>query len=103
MLIGWTVGLCPPALIYGAVIPTIPELVASNPDIRQRLGISADAEQELIDALLRYIALFTAVISTGFGLSSGAACARRRSPDGPRPCSPSTRPGSKGSAGTPGK
>jgi ABC-2 type transport system permease protein len=70
MLIGWAVGLFILALIYGAVIPTIPDLVESNPDIRQYLGVSADAEQALIDAFLRYILLFMAVVCTGFGVSS---------------------------------
>jgi ABC-2 type transport system permease protein len=70
MFIGWAVGLFFLALIYGAVIPTIPDLVESNPDIRQYIGVSADAEQALIDAFLRYILLFMAVVCTGFGVSS---------------------------------
>ena len=69
-LIGWSVGLFLLALIYGAVIPTIPDLIASNPEIAQYLGVSADAEQALIDAFLRYILLFMAVVSTGFGVST---------------------------------
>jgi ABC-2 type transport system permease protein len=70
MLIGWAVGLFFLALIYGAVIPTIPDLVESNPDIGQFIGASADAGQALIDAFLRYILLFMAVVSTGFAVSS---------------------------------
>jgi ABC-2 type transport system permease protein len=70
MLLGWALGLFFLALIYGAVIPTIPDLVASNPDIGQFIGVSADAEQALIDAFLRYILLFMAVVSTGFAVSS---------------------------------
>jgi len=69
-LIGWAVGLFVLALIYGAVIPTIPDLVKSNPDIGKYIGVSADAEQELIDAFLRYIHLFMAVVSTAFAVSS---------------------------------
>ena len=32
LLIGWAIGLAALGLLYGAVIPTIPDLVASNPD-----------------------------------------------------------------------
>jgi len=69
-LIGWAVGLFILALVYGAVIPTIPDLVKSNPDIGQYIGVSAGAEQALIDAFLRYILMFMAVVSTGFAVSS---------------------------------
>lgn len=70
MLMGWAIGLFVLALVYGAVIPTIPDLVDSNPNIGQYLGASADAEEALIDAFLRYILLFMAVVSTGFAVSS---------------------------------
>jgi len=72
LLIGWGIGLTALGLLYGAVIPTIPDLVASNPDIAKAIGASADAdaEQALIDAFLRYIFLFMAVISTGFAVTS---------------------------------
>jgi ABC-2 type transport system permease protein len=70
LLIGWAIGLTALGLLYGAVIPTIPDLVASNPDIAQVIGASADAERALIDAFLRYIFLFMAVISTGFVVAS---------------------------------
>jgi ABC-2 type transport system permease protein len=70
LLIGWAIGLTALGLLYGAVIPTIPDLVASNPDIAQVIGASPDAEQALIDAFLRYIFLFMAVISTGFAVAS---------------------------------
>jgi ABC-2 type transport system permease protein len=69
-LIGWAAGLLVLAMIYGAVIPTVPDLVKSNPDIGEFLGASADAEQALIDAFLSYILLFLAVVSTGFAVSS---------------------------------
>jgi ABC-2 type transport system permease protein len=70
LLIGWATGLTALGLLYGAVIPTIPDLVASNPDIAQAFGVSADAERALIDAFLRYIFVFMAVISTGFAVAS---------------------------------
>ncbi len=70
LLIGWGVGLFALALLYGAVIPTIPDLVESNPDIAEAIGVSGDAEQALIDAFLRYIFVFMAVVSTGFVVTS---------------------------------
>jgi ABC-2 type transport system permease protein len=70
LLIGWGVGLTALGLLYGAVIPTIPDLVASNPDIAEVFGASPDAEQALVDAFLRYIFLFMAVVSTGFAVTS---------------------------------
>ncbi len=70
LLVGWAIGLAGLGLLYGAVIPTIPDLVASNPDIARAIGASADAEQGLIDAFLRYIFLFMAAISTGFAVTS---------------------------------
>jgi ABC-2 type transport system permease protein len=70
LLIGWAIGLTALGALYGAVIPTIPDLVASNPDIAQVIGASPDAEQALVDAFLRYIFLFMAVVSTGFVVAS---------------------------------
>jgi ABC-2 type transport system permease protein len=70
LLTGWALGMTGLGLLYGAVIPTIPDLVASNPDIAEVIGASADAEQALIDAFLRYIFVFMAVISTGFAVTS---------------------------------
>lgn len=52
------------------MIPTIPELVASNPELAQAIGASADAEQALIDAFLRYVFVLMAVISTCFVVAS---------------------------------
>jgi ABC-2 type transport system permease protein len=66
----WAIGLAALGLLYGAVVPTIPDLVASNPDIATAIGASADAEQALIDAFLRYIFLSMAVISTGSAVTS---------------------------------
>jgi ABC-2 type transport system permease protein len=70
LLIGWAIGMSALGLLYGAVIPTIPDLVASNPDIALAIGACADAAQGLINAFLRYIFVFMAVISTGFVVSS---------------------------------
>lgn len=70
LLSGWAIGLTALGLLYGAMIPTIPDLVASNPDIAEVLGASADAEQALIDAFLRYIFVFMAVLATGFAVTS---------------------------------
>jgi ABC-2 type transport system permease protein len=70
LLIGWAIGLTALGLLYGAVIPTIPELVASNPDIARAIGASADAEQALIDAFVGYIYLFMAVLSACFAMTS---------------------------------
>ena len=70
LLLGWALGLTALGALYGAVIPTIPDLVASNPDIATAIGASADAEQALIDAFLRYIFLFMAVTSTTFAVAS---------------------------------
>lgn len=70
LVIGWAVGLTALGLLYGAVIPTIPDLVASNPDIAGFIGASPDAEQALVDAFLGYVFVFMAVISTGFAVGS---------------------------------
>jgi ABC-2 type transport system permease protein len=70
LLLGWAVGLTLLAMLYGSVIPTIPDLVASNPDLAQAIGASSDAEDALLDAFLGYIFLFLAVVSTGFGIAS---------------------------------
>lgn len=70
LLTGWAIGLTALGILYGAVIPTIPDLVASNPDIGQAIGVSAGAEQALIDAFLGYIFLFMAVMTTGFAVAS---------------------------------
>jgi ABC-2 type transport system permease protein len=70
LLVGWATGLTALGLLYGAIIPTIPDLVASNPDIAEVVGASADAEQALVDAFLRYIFVFMAVVLTAFVVSS---------------------------------
>jgi ABC-2 type transport system permease protein len=70
LLVGWATGLSALGLLYGAILPTIPELVASNPDIAEVVGVSADAEQALVDAFLRYIFVFMAVVLTGFTVTS---------------------------------
>ena len=70
LLIGWATGLAALGLLYGAIIPTIPDLVASNPDIAEVIGVSADAERALVDAFLQYIFVFMAVVSTCFVVTS---------------------------------
>lgn len=68
LLIGWGVGMTSLGLLYGAVIPTIPDLVESNPDIATYLGASGG--ELLIDAFLRYVFVFMACISTAFVVTS---------------------------------
>jgi ABC-2 type transport system permease protein len=70
LLVGWATGLTALGLLYGAILPTIPELVASNPDIAEMVGVSADAEQLLVDAFLQYIFVFMAMVLTAFAVSS---------------------------------
>ncbi len=70
LVIGWALGLTGLGLLYGAVIPTIPDLVESNPDIAKAIGVQADAEELLIDAFLGYIFVFMAVISICFAVAS---------------------------------
>jgi ABC-2 type transport system permease protein len=96
-LIGWATGLFLLGLLYGAVIPTIPDLVKSNPDLGQFIGASADAEQALIDAFIRYILLFMAVVSTVRRVLDPAAALGGGVGAGPRPYSP---PGCRGPLGS---
>jgi len=48
LVIGWAIGLVLLGLLYGAVIPTIPDLIASNPEMADIVGGSADAEDALV-------------------------------------------------------
>ena len=58
-------------MLYGAVIPTVPDLIASNPEMADVVGASGQAaEDALVDAFLGYIYLFMAVIACGFVVSS---------------------------------
>ncbi len=70
LLIGWAIGLTLLGLLYGAVIPTIPDLIASNPEMADVVGASAGAEEALVDAFLAYIFVFMAVISCGLVVAS---------------------------------
>lgn len=70
LMIGWAIGLTLLGLLYGSVIPTIPDLIASNPEMADVVGASADAEEALVDAFLAYIFVFMAVISCGFVVAS---------------------------------
>ena len=71
LLIGWAIGLFLLGMLYGAVIPTVPDLIASNPEMADVVGASGQAaEDAIVDAFLGYIFLFMAVISCGFVVSS---------------------------------
>jgi ABC-2 type transport system permease protein len=70
LLAGWAIGLALLGLLYGAVIPTIPDLIASNPEMADVVGASAEAEDALVDAFLAYVFVFMAVISCGFVVAS---------------------------------
>ncbi|MFW5475054.1 ABC transporter permease [Knoellia sp. CPCC 206450] len=69
-VLGWSVGMFLLGLVYGAVLPTVPDLLASNPDIADYIGAGGAAEDAVTDAFLRYILLFMAVASTGYAVSS---------------------------------
>ena len=68
--IGWAVGLGVLALIYGAVLPTVPDLLETNPDIATYIGAGSGAVEAITEAFLRYVLLFMAVIATGYGVSA---------------------------------
>lgn len=71
LLIGWAVGLFLLGVLYGAVIPTVPDLIESNPEMADVVGaLGESAEDALVDAFLAYIFLFMAVIACGFVVSS---------------------------------
>ena len=70
LVIGWAVGLTLLGLVYGAVIPTIPDLIASNPEMADVVGTTADSEGALVDAFLAYIFVFMALVSCAFVVSS---------------------------------
>ena len=71
LLIGWAVGLFLLGMLYGAVIPTVPDLIESNPEMADVVGASGQAaEDALIDAFLGYIYLFMALIACGFIVAS---------------------------------
>ncbi|WP_051485986.1 ABC transporter permease [Nocardioides sp. J54] len=67
--LGWAVGLTLLGALYGAVVPSIPELVESNPEMADVVGAAAGGEA-LVDAFLAYIFLFMAVVSCGFAVSA---------------------------------
>lgn len=70
-VIGWTIGLFLLALVYGAVAPTIPDLLESNPDIGSALGVQGeDLEDAVIDGFLSYIYVFMAMITCAFAVAS---------------------------------
>jgi ABC-2 type transport system permease protein len=70
LLVGWAVGLTLLGLLYGAIIPTIPDLIASNPDMARYVGAAGEAEDALVDAFLAYIYVFMGVVSCCFAVAS---------------------------------
>ena len=70
LLLGWAGGMAVLGLLYGAVLPTVPDLVASNPDLAEVFGASADAEDALVDAFLQYVFVFMAVVASGFAIAA---------------------------------
>ena len=71
LLIGWAVGLFLLGVLYGAVIPTVPDLIESNPEMADVVGASGQAAEDvLVDAFLGYIYLFMALIACGFVVAS---------------------------------
>ena len=70
LLLGWAVGTSLLGLLYGAVLPTVPDLIASNPDLAEVFGAAADAEDALVDAFLAYVLVFMAVLATGFAVTA---------------------------------
>lgn len=69
-LIGWSAGLTSLALLYGAVTPLVWELMESNPEIGEMLGVAGGLEQAAVDAFLSYVFVFLAMLTTGFAVSS---------------------------------
>ena len=70
LVLGWATGLTLLGLLYGAVIPTIPDLIASNPEMADVVGASGGGEDALVDAFLAYIFVLMALISCGFVVAS---------------------------------
>ena len=71
LLTGWAIGLTLLGLLYGAVIPTIPDLIESNPEMADVVGATGGAaEDALVDAFLAYIFVFMAVIACGAVVAS---------------------------------
>ncbi|CAN0382525.1 unnamed protein product, partial [Phaeothamnion confervicola] len=71
LLAGWAVGLFLLGVLYGSVIPSVPDLLESNPEMADVVGAGGRAAQDAImDAFLAYMFLFMAVISCGFVVAS---------------------------------
>ncbi|GAB3026712.1 exporter of polyketide antibiotics [Nocardioides flavus (ex Wang et al. 2016)] len=71
LLIGWAVGLFLLGMLYGSVIPSVPDLIASNPEMADFVGAGGQAaEDAIVDAFLAYMFLFMAVITCGFVVAS---------------------------------
>ena len=70
LLLGWAGGTAVLGLLYGAILPTVPDLVASNPDLADVFGASAEAEGALVLAFLQYVLLFMSVLVTGYAVAA---------------------------------
>lgn len=70
LVVGWAVGLVLLGMLYGAVIPTIPDLIESNPEMADYVSAGGAAGDALVDAFLAYIFVFMSVISSGFVVAS---------------------------------
>lgn len=70
LIIGWAIGICALAAVYGSVIPEVPKMLESNPDIAKAIGLDASDSGALIDGFLGYINLTLGVIAAVFGVSS---------------------------------
>jgi ABC-2 type transport system permease protein len=70
LLLGWAIGMLALGALYGAVIPTIPELVESNPDLASMFGGSGTTADALVDAFLGYVFGFLALLATVFAVTS---------------------------------
>lgn len=70
LIIGWAAGLALLAALYGSVVPEVPELIESSPEVAEALGLTAGAGEALIDVFLDYIDLTLGVIGAAFGVAS---------------------------------
>lgn len=70
LVIGWAVGLLALAAIYGSVIPEVPEMLETNPELAGALGLGEDSGDALIDSFLGYINLTLGVVGAIFGVAS---------------------------------
>lgn len=70
LAVGWAIGLAVLGLLYGVVVPSIPDLVAANPDMAGVVGAPGATGDDLVDAFLSSIHAMMATVSCGFVVSS---------------------------------